>query len=84
MPEITMSAVRLLKVKGFLQSSALKTSPVEMERWVSMADWGTPFSVSRVVSLDGVRATGGESAGGLIGGERAGVGAYEQCNHSQL
>ena len=33
-----MSAVRLLRVKGFLQSSALKTSPVEMVRWVSRAD----------------------------------------------
>ena len=68
MPEITMSAVRPFRVKGFLQSSALKTSPVEMERWVSRTDCGTPFLVRRAVSLDGVRATDGESAGGLAGG----------------
>ena len=36
------------------------------------------------MSLDGVRATDGESAGGLAGGERDGVDAYEQCNRSQL
>ena len=33
MPEIMMSAVRPLRVKVPFQSSALKTSPLEMVRW---------------------------------------------------
>ena len=67
MPEIMMSAVRPLRVKGFLQPSELKTSPVEMERWLLITDCRTPFSVRRAVSLDGMRATDRESAGGLAG-----------------
>ena len=57
-----MSTVRPLRVKGPLQSSALKMSPLVMVRWASVADCGTPFSRRRALSLDGVRATDGESA----------------------
>ena len=60
-----MSAVRPLRVNVPLQSSALKTSPLEIVRWASMADCGTPFSRRRALSLDGVRATDGESANSL-------------------
>ena len=55
-----MSAVRELRVRDFLQSEALKTSPWEMVRWASMADGGTPCSKRRAVSLDGLRTTKGE------------------------
>ena len=78
-----MSAVRPLRVKVPLQSSALKTSPLEMVRWASMADCRTSFVGRRAVSLDGVRMTGGESADGVARGERGEV-LCEQCGRSRL
>ena len=39
------------------------------------------FSRTRAVSLDGVRTTGGDLAGGMVGASGS---AYEQYNHSQI
>lgn len=58
MPEIMMSADLPLRVRGALTSEILRTSPLEMVRWVSMADWDMSRSRSIWVSLAGVRATG--------------------------
>ncbi len=62
-PEMMMSAGRPFSVKGSAQDSGFRTSPWEIVRWVSMADSGTPFWRSMVVSLEGVRATGKASVG---------------------
>ena len=68
MPEIIMSAVRELRVRDFLQSEALRTSPWEMVRWASRADGGTWCSKRRAVSLDGLRTTErGVVSDGLVG-----------------
>lgn len=68
MPEIMMSAVRLLSVRAFLQSAAERTSPWEMVRWVSMVDGQTPLSKRRAVSLDGLRTTEGLGLADWFGG----------------
>ena len=70
MPEMMMSAVRPLRVRVALQSWVFKTSPLEMVRWVSSADCGTPFSRRRAVSLDGVRTTDGDFSWWVGSGEK--------------
>lgn len=84
-PEIIISTPWPFNVKGPLQSSIFRTSPVVIVRWVSMADWETPFERSMVVSLVGVRATvGGVLEGGLIyGGRGRGRGTNRLCRSTR-
>ena len=37
-PEIMMSPVRLLRIRGYMEVEALRTFPWVMERWVEMVD----------------------------------------------